>query len=96
VYPELHKQSVLALLLAGALENAGHEVHTLASRPPILVENLPDAQSEQLPIPEAILYVPATHNVHASPLAVPDDPALQVQSVNVELPAGAPVSAGHS
>jgi len=95
VYPELHKQSVLASLASGALECSGHAVHTFSSRPPIVAENLANPHDVQTPIPEAILYVPATHKVHATPLVAPDDPALQLQSVNAELPAGAPVSAGH-
>jgi len=95
VYPELHKQSVWASLASGALECSGHAVHTLSSRPPNVAENLPIPQDVQTPISAAILYVPATHKVHATPLAAPDDPDLQVHAVNAALPDGESVSNGH-
>jgi len=95
VYPELHKQLVLASLASGALECSGHAVHTLSSRPPNVVENLSIPHDVQIPMPEAILYVPATHKVHATPLEAPDDPGLQVHAVNAALPGGASVSNGH-
>ena len=47
----------------------------------------------QLSAPETFLYSPAKHAVHVPPSA-PDQPALQVQFVDIELPAGEEEFAG--
>ena len=47
----------------------------------------------QLLCPFAPLYSPAPHAMHVSPSA-PDQPALQVQFVDIELPAGEEEFAG--
>jgi len=46
--------------------------------------------------PDAILYLPATHCVHTSPPFGPDQPALHVQAVAMELPNGEFELAGQS
>jgi hypothetical protein len=54
---------------------------------PSVKEYVPASQSLHAPTPAETLYVPGTHCVHASP-AGPQEPALQVQFVLVELPSG--------
>ena len=47
----------------------------------------------QLSAPDTFLYSPASHGVHVSPSDL-DQPALQVQFVDIELPAGEEEFAG--
>jgi hypothetical protein len=54
---------------------------------PFVKEYVPASQSLHASTPAETLYVPGTHCVHASP-AGPQEPALQVQFVLVELPSG--------
>jgi hypothetical protein len=54
---------------------------------PTAIECVPASQSEQLAFPFNVLYMPATHTVHGPPFG-PVHPALQVQFVLTELPAG--------
>ncbi len=44
-------------------------VHTVASVPPVFVRNLPASQSRHMEAPVTILYFPATHAAHDTPLA---------------------------
>jgi hypothetical protein len=62
-------------------------MHITEVEDPTTVEYVPAAQAKQVAIPVFGLYVPATHAVHEPPFA-PVDPALQVQLVEAELPAG--------
>ena len=50
---------------------------------------------EHCPTPVALLYVPASHAVHAAPSNVPLYPAMHLQSVNSLLPDSELVPAGH-
>ncbi len=54
---------------------------------PVVFPYLPAPQSVQLPLPDAGLYLPATHVVHVPPSG-PVNPALQIQLVKAALPAG--------
>ena len=51
--------------------------------------------AEQLPVPVAALYVPASHAKHSTPFDVAVYPATHVQSVSAPLPAAELVLAGH-
>ena len=63
---------------------ASHSTH---AEPPNVIEYVPAPQSLHKADPVDVLYVPAVHAVH-SPPCVPHEPALQVQLVKAELPAG--------
>ena len=52
--------------------------------------------AEQLPVPVAALYVPASHAKHSTPFDVAVYPATHVQSVSESLPAAEPLLAGHA
>jgi hypothetical protein len=54
---------------------------------PTAVEYVPASQSEQVAFPVNVLYLPISHAAHGPPFG-PVDPALQVQLVKAELPAG--------
>ena len=82
--PALQVQSACSSLAAGALEFGGHVWHT-SDVAPTTIEYLPSKQLVHEASPVAILYVPATHKMHALP-SPPVAPALQVQSVKAELP----------
>jgi hypothetical protein len=63
-------------------------MHVEITEAPTAVEYIPAQQVEQVALPVNDLYVPATHAAHEPPSG-PVDPALQVQLVKAELPAGA-------
>ena len=63
---------------------ASHSAH---DEPPDVIEYVPAPQSMHRADPVDVLYVPAVHTVH-SPPSGPEEPALQVQLVKAELPAG--------
>ena len=54
---------------------------------PVAAEYVPAPQSVHASDPVDTLYFPASHAVHGPPTG-PVDPALQVQFVKAELPAG--------
>jgi len=86
--PALHVQSVKAELPATASEFVGHAIHVVSAVALTLVEYFPAPQSTHAPAPTDEEYFPAVHCVHRrSPLG-PEKPALHLQSVNAELPAG--------
>ena len=93
VKPALHKQAVTTLLAAGELELALHAWHTSVVAPTV-IEYWPAKQLLHAASPVAILYCPAMHSVHVSPLA-PENPALHLQSDNSLLAAGASELVGH-
>ncbi len=91
VDPALQVQLVKAALPTGELEFDGQVLHVELDEDPTAVEYVPAPQSEQVADPVNALYFPATHAEHVSPsgmLRGPDEPALQVQLVKAELPAG--------
>ena len=85
--PALQMQSACASLPAAESEFGGHGLHTVSALAPTVVEYLPAIQFEHAAFPAEGLNFPATHCVQGPPLA-PDEPALQVQAVLIELPAG--------
>ena len=93
--PALQEQSVSSLLASAASEFAGHAKHTLDAVPPAVVEYVFCKQFVQTTFPFSAVYVPAIHCVHVPPL-VPENPALQEQSVSSLLAAAASEFAGHA
>ena len=87
VDPALQVQSVNAVLPADELEFDGQAMHAEFVEAPTAVEYVPAPQSVQTADPVDVLYLPATHAAHGPPFG-PVDPALQVQFVKAELPAG--------
>jgi len=49
-------------------ELTGQPTHVAAAVAPILTENFPAPQSAHAALPALVLYLPATHGVHAVPL----------------------------
>jgi hypothetical protein len=95
VYPTLHRQSTASSLPSGACENAGQLVQfevACASA----VEYSFTLQFVHVPMPTAVLYVPATHATHASPSVDPEYPALHEQLVSTVLAPTENVFAGQS
>jgi hypothetical protein len=88
VAPASHVQLVKAELPAGASELVGQSKHVESAIAPTAVEYLPCPQSLQASGPAAVLYFPAIHVEHGPPPG-PVAPALHVQLVKAELPAGA-------
>jgi hypothetical protein len=84
VEPASQVHAVKAELPTGESEYVGHVVHVVA---PIAAEYVPDPQSRHESAPVATLYLPTTHCVQVPPLG-PDEPGLQMQAVEDELPAG--------
>ena len=74
---------------------APHLSQDLSEVAPVLNENLPGPQSEHPALPELGLNLPGRHSVQAPPWG-PDDPALQIQAVLAELPAGDKDLDGHA
>jgi hypothetical protein len=66
---------------------AGQAVHDASADCPVPVPYLPAPQAMQSPLPAPDLYLPASHSVQLPP-AAPDDPALQIQDDEAELPGG--------
>ena len=93
--PALQTQAVDTELPASELEFVGHPRHVLASSAPTYTEYVPIAQSVHAPDPVSALCFPATHWVHVPPSG-PDEPALQVQAVDTELPASEFEFVGHA
>ena len=60
-------------------------MHAVASVAPVFVRNLPASQSRHMEAPVTILYFPATHAAHDTPLA-PMNPMLQRQLVERLVP----------
>ena len=87
VYPWLQIQSAASLLAQAELELAGHVKHVAVDVAPTLSEYVPTPQSLHVASPLSPLYFPATHRAHMLPSG-PEEPALQVQAVNVVLPCG--------
>jgi len=84
-----------ALLAAGASELAGHIKHSESDVAPTVVEYLPVPQAMQGSAPADAVYFPATHWVHMPPFGRVK-PALHLQSVDIELPAGESAFARHA
>jgi hypothetical protein len=95
VYPTLHAQSLASSLPVGAWENDGQLEH-VDSTCATVTEYSFASQFVQLPMPGAVLYVPAMHATHATPFAVPEYPALHRQLVSCMLRISENVFAGHS
>ena len=95
VNPALQRQSDSASLPTGAFELAVHAEHVVSAVCPTDAEYLPAPQSVQVASPVPALYLPAPHSAHVPPLG-PVKPALQMQSEEVLLPAGAFELAGHT
>jgi len=55
---------------------------------------MPAAHAVHVALPDAVLYLPATHSEHEPPSG-PVEPALHVQSVETKLPDGELEFAGH-
>jgi len=70
------------------------QMQSLKSLPPP-AELVAKGHVKHCPGPVALLYVPATHVVHAAPSNVPLYPAMHLQSVNSLLPDSELVPAGH-
>ena len=87
VDPALQVQFVKAALPAGDFDFDGQTRHVEFAEDPTAVEYVPASQSVQVAVPVNTLYFPATHAAHWPP-SDPVDPALQVQFVKAELPAG--------
>ena len=81
-------QLVKVELRAGASEPVGQSEHVKFAVAPTAPEYLPWPQSVQTSGPAAVLYFPAIHVEHGPPPG-PVAPALHVQLVKAELPAGA-------
>ncbi len=62
---------------------------------PVDAEYLPAPQSAHAAEPRAVLYFPATHAVHATPLG-PEYPVLQTQLSTLVLAVGEFVYKGHA
>ena len=75
-------------------EFVGHDRHVEALCAPADTEYVPMSQSVHVSDPASVLYFPATHSEHVSP-SCPDEPALQAQAVETELPAREFELAGH-
>ena len=86
--PALQTQSVLLLLACGAAAFSGQPRQVALDTAPSSVENFPEVHSSHTASPGAVLYVPAAHSEHCRP-SDPVDPAGQMQSVLLLLPAGA-------
>jgi len=93
VYPALQEQSAIAELDAAAFAFAGHALHVDDAFAPTATEYVASPQSVHTALPVPVLYLPATHAKHAPPSA-PVYPALQVQAVPDEPPAGEFAPAG--
>ena len=87
VDPALQVQFAKAALPAGDFDFDGQTRHVEFVEAPTAVEYAPASQSEQAAVPVNTLYFPATHAAQVPPSG-PVDPALQVQFVKAELPAG--------
>ena len=85
VEPALHVQTVETELPSRESEFVGHLKHVEGWLAPIDAEYVPIPQSTHAWDPASALYFPARHNEHVSPSS-PDEPALQVQAVETELP----------
>jgi hypothetical protein len=98
VDPALQVQLVEAALPGGddASKGVVHEMHvdSATANAPTAVEYLPAPQSRHVAGPVAILYLPATHAVQVPPFG-PENPALQMQPVKVEVPNGEFELSGH-
>ena len=97
VYPLLHLQSVAIALPAsdcdGWLVTDRHVVQTLS----VLFTDIENSLTGQLShnaVPTVVLYFPATHPVHKTPL-LPVYPALHMQSVTWSLASGDCMYLGH-
>ena len=95
VKPALQMQSDCASLALGASELDRQATHVEFAVAPTAAEYVPCPQSLQAADPAAALKVPATHCEHDPP-SDPVEPALQVQAVELELPAGVSESVGQS
>ena len=93
MYPALHVQLLRTPLDAPEFAFAGHAIHTDDALAPTAVEYVAAPQSVHTALPVPALYLPATHAEHAPPSA-PVYPALQVQAVPAEPPAGEFAPAG--
>jgi hypothetical protein len=76
------------------LELTGHAPHVAAAVAPVVVKNVPTAQSAHTALPVAVLDLPAAHEVHVPPSG-PVNPTLQVQAVRATLASGELEPAGH-
>lgn len=86
--PTLHVHKVKAELPAGELEYVGQVEQVASNVAPVTAEYRPDGQLRHKAVPVPTLYLPATHCVQVPPPSGPEEPALQVQAVMAELPAG--------
>ncbi len=85
VNPALQEHAAAAVLETGAFELTGQAKHVDKTLAPTAAEYVPAPQSVHASLPVVVLYLPATHSEHATPLA-PVNPALQVQAATVKLP----------
>ena len=85
VEPALQVQAVKTELPSRDFEFVGHPKHVETSVAPTAAEYVPISQPMQLAGPTSALYFPGTHSKHVPPSS-PDEPALQVQAVETELP----------
>lgn len=63
VVPALHVQFVTSVLEAGELEYAGHSKHVEIDVAPTAAEFLPETQSVQMLLPDAVENLPGAYNV---------------------------------
>ena len=94
VDPALHVQATTAVLGLGELELPGHATQADSTVAPAVAEYFAAAQSVHTALPVAILYLPATHDVHVPPSG-PVKPTLHVQAVTAELGLGELELLGH-
>ena len=93
--PALQEQFVKSALPAGEMEFDGQALHVELAEAPTAVEYAPVPQSVHRADPVDTLYFPATHAVQVPPSG-PEKPALQLQTLDVLLPAGESESAIHA
>jgi pimeloyl-ACP methyl ester carboxylesterase len=85
-------QAVRAWLASGELELLGHVTQVAAAVAPVVVKNVPAAQSVHAALPVAILYLPATQAVHVPPV----NPALHAWLEQTVAPTAEIDPAGHA
>jgi hypothetical protein len=96
VCPRAQRQAETTVCpVADVTEFAGQVEHELSAAAPVDAEYLPAAQSRHVAVPVTILYFPATHAVHATPLG-PEYPVLQTQLSTLVLAVGEFVNEGHA
>ena len=76
----------MTVLDIGELEFCAHPLHVETADAPTTAEYVPLTHAVHARGPVAVLYFPAVHSMHALPSG-PVAPALQVQSVDLSLPA---------